>query len=124
MGVRLVAVSGLMLGLSLLPVARAEPPAIAQIEINYLLGHIEGSRCEFYRNGSWYDSKKAEAHLRGKYEYLAARNLINIAEDFIDKGATNSSLSGRPYEVRCSGSDAVVSNQWLRKELTHYRAFQ
>jgi hypothetical protein len=117
-------VSGLMLGLSLLPAARAEPPAIAQREINYLLGHIEGSGCAFYRNGSWYDSKRAVAHLRGKYEYLADRDLINITEDFIEKAATKSSLSGRPYEIRCGGGEAVVSNQWLRKELAHYRSFQ
>lgn len=124
MNVRLVTVSGLMLGLSLLPVARAEPPAIAQAEINYLLGYVEESGCEFYRNGNWYDSKRAEAHLRDKYQYLAVRNQIDSAEDFIAKAATESSLSGRPYEIRCSGGDAVVSSQWLRKELAHYRAFR
>ncbi len=121
MHIRLVTVSGLMLGLSLLPTASAETPAIAQIEINYLLGSIQGSGCEFYRNGTWYNSKRAEAHLRDKYEYLAARNLIDVTEDFIWKAATESSLSGRPYEVRCNGSEAVVSNLWLRAELAHYR---
>jgi len=124
MNFRLVTVSGLMLALSLLPSARADPSAIAQTEINYLLGYIEASGCEFYRNGSWHDSKMAEAHLRNKYEYLADRNLINFAEDFIEKAATKSSLSGRPYEIRCGGGEAVVSNQWLLKELAHYRAFQ
>jgi hypothetical protein len=124
MNFRLVTVSSLMLALSLLSAARADPSAIAQREINYLLGYIEGSGCEFYRNGSWYDSKRAEAHLRNKYEYLADRNLINFTEDFIEKAATKSSFSDRPYEIRCSGGEAVASNQWLRKELAHYRALQ
>jgi hypothetical protein len=115
-------VLGPVLGLALLTVASAAPPAIAQTEINYLLGFVESSGCEFYRNGSWYDSKRAQAHLRDKYEMLAAADKINTAEDFIEKAATKSSLSGRSYQVRCGGGEAVTSNQWLRDVLTRYRA--
>ena len=118
---RSLAVLGLVLALALLPVARAGPAAIAQTEINYLLGFIETSGCEFYRNGSWYDSKKAQAHLRYKYQMLAAKDQIKTAEDFIAKAATQSSLSGRPYQVRCSGGQAVASSQWLREVLARYR---
>src|SRR5580704_12037151 len=50
----LSAVLCLVLGLAPAPVARAAPPAIAQTEINYLLGFVENSACEFFRNGSWY----------------------------------------------------------------------
>jgi hypothetical protein len=96
---------------------------MAQTEINYLLGFVESSGCEFYRNGSWYDSKSAQAHLRYKYEMLAAADRITTAEDFIEKAATKSSLSGRPYQVRCGGGEAVTSNQWLRDVLTRYRTF-
>ena len=32
----------LMLGLSLAPMARAEPPANVQIEVNFLLGYVDG----------------------------------------------------------------------------------
>jgi hypothetical protein len=113
---------GLALGLALLAVARAAPPTIAQTEINYLLGFIGRSGCEFYRNGSWDDPKRAQAHLRYKYEMLAARDQIDTAEDFIEKAATQSSLSGRPYQVRCPGGEAVTSNQWLRNVLARYRA--
>lgn len=114
---------GLLLGLALLTVASAAPPVIARTEINYLLGFIESSGCEFYRNGSWYDSKRARAHLRDKYEMLAATDQINTAEDFIEKAATKSGLSGRPYQVRCGGGEAVTSNQWLRDVLTRYRTY-
>jgi hypothetical protein len=114
---------GSLLGLAFLTVASAAPPAIAQTEINYLLGFVESSGCEFYRNGSWYDSKRAQAHLRDKYQMLAAADQISTAEDFIEKAATKSSLSGRPYEVRCGGAEAVTSNQWLRAALARYRTY-
>src|SRR2546423_556367 len=88
-------------GLVAAPAVLAEPPAGVQTEINYLLGSIAGSGCEFYRNGTWHDSKAAQAHMLGKYEYLAARNQIHSTEQFIDRAASQSSLSGRPYEIRC-----------------------
>jgi hypothetical protein len=116
--------SGLLLGLALLTVASAAPPAIAQTEINYLLGFVGSSGCEIYRNGSWYDSKRAQAHLRFKYEKLAAQDRIHTAEEFIETAATKSSSSGQPYQVRCRGSEAVTSSQWLRDVLARYRTLR
>jgi hypothetical protein len=112
----------LVLGLPL--AAQGEPSAVTQQEINALLADIELSGCEFYRNGSWYNSKKAQVHLRDKYDYLARRDLINTTEDFIEKGASESSISGRPYQVRCNGREPVLSGQWLRDELARYRELQ
>ena len=57
---------GLVLALTVWPAGSAEPLNIAQTEVNYLLGFIERSGCQFYRNGSWYDSKRAQEHLRTK----------------------------------------------------------
>lgn len=110
-----------MLGLSLAPLARAEPPANVQIEVNFLLGYTDASACEFYRNGTWCDSKAAQEHLRDKYKYLVARNRINTTEDFIELAATVSSFSGQPYKVRCNGGATVTSNQWLHEELARFR---
>src|SRR5579864_8157671 len=87
MNSRRSAVLCLVLGLTLAPVACAAPPVIAQTEINYLLGFIESSACEFFRNGSWYDAKKAAAHLRDKYEFMATGNRIQTVEDFIEEAA-------------------------------------
>ena len=124
MSLRLTLGPVLMLGLLSAPVARAEPPMNVQIEVNFLLGYVEGSGCAFYRNGTWHDSRTAQAHLRDKYKYLVARNLVTTTEDFIDRAATKSSLSGRPYAVRCNGSAVVTSSQWLRDELARYRTFK
>jgi hypothetical protein len=111
----------LIFGLALMTEAHSSSPPAVLTEINYLLGYIKGSGCEFYRNGSWYDSTRAQAHLRYKYEALAARNRITTTEDFIEKAATKSSLSGKPYQIRCGRSGVVTSNLWLRDALSRFR---
>ena len=121
---RLTRGSALMLGLLLAAVARAEPPTNVQIEVNFLLGYVEGSGCAFYRNGTWHDSKMAQAHLRDKYKYLVAGNLVNTTEDFIERAATESSFTGLAYEVKCNGGATMTSKQWLRDELARFRIFK
>ena len=121
MKIRSSKILALALGLVIAPVARAEPPAIVQQEINYLIRYIGDSGCEFKRNGIWNNSKTAEAHVRGKYDYLVKLGRIDTTKDFIDKAATESSLSGQPYEIRCRGDLAMPSGLWLSDELTRYR---
>ena len=115
---------GLALGLWLVfaPVARAEPPAIVQQEINFLIRYIADSGCEFKRNGTWSGAKTAEAHVRGKYDFLVKLGRIDTTKNFIDKAATESSLSGQPYEIRCGGDLPMPSSLWLSNELARYRA--
>ena len=100
--------------------ALAQPPAGVKEDVGYLLGFIAKSGCSFYRNGSWSDSKAAEAHVRMKFDYLSDRNEINTAKDFIDKAASVSSFSGSPYQVKCPGSAPVLSRTWLSEELARY----
>jgi uncharacterized protein DUF5329 len=118
----LPAVLGLMVGLMLSPAVRSAPPSIAQTEINYLIGFLGNSGCEFYRNGIWYDSKAAETHLREKYTVLEGGDRIRSSEDFIEQVATKSSLSGQPYQIKCSGGEALTTNQWLYAALARFRA--
>ncbi len=103
------------------PLAFAQPFTTAQIEINYLLNYVEISGCEFYRNGSWHDSVQARQHMRTKFDYISARKGIETAEDFIQKAASNSSLSGKSYEVRCGDCSAIETGPWLRAVLARYR---
>jgi hypothetical protein len=117
-------VKALALALVIAPAARAEPPATVQQEINYLIGHIGDSGCEFKRNGTWSDAKAAETHVRSKYDFLARLGMIDTAKDFIDKAATKSSLSGQPYEIRCGGDLPMPSSLWLHNELARYQAFR
>ncbi len=114
----------LIMTLCVLPAAHAAPTAAAMVEINYLLGLIEQSGCEFFRNGTWYDAPQAQAHLRGKFDVLSASDQIKTAEDFIEKAASNSSMSGRPYQIRCDGAAAMSTNQWFSAALTRFRGSQ
>jgi hypothetical protein len=112
---------GILLALGSLPAARGAPPQNAQVEINYLLASIGASSCEFYRNGVWYDSNRAAEHLRSKYDFLAERDQIQTAEDFIDKAATSSSMSGEQYQIKCGDAAPVSTHQWMLEALAHLR---
>lgn len=103
----------------------AAVPAMAQQqtkqEIAYLLGAVVRSHCEFNRNGDWHDGEAARAHLQKKYDYLDKRNLAPTTESFIERGASTSSMSGKPYLIRCPGAAPVASATWLKEQLARYR---
>ena len=95
---------------------------VVEAETKHLIAHLGASGCQFYRNGSWYDSERAVSHLNRKYEYLLKRGLVPDTEAFIERAATESSVSGKPYRVRCGDAPDVPSAKWLREELERYRA--
>jgi hypothetical protein len=98
----------------------APPPKQAQSEVIHLLNYLDQSGCEFFRNGTWHDAHEAKNHLEMKYTYLANKNLVRSADDFIARAATVSSVSGQAYQVRCNGGAAVSSADWLRAELSRF----
>ena len=105
------------------PLAGATVPGPAtRAEIDHLLYFLEHSECRFFRNGTWYTVVEARDHLGKKYDYLVKKGMITTAEDFIVKGASESSASGRPYQVQCGDSQPVPSARWLGDELARYRA--
>lgn len=104
--------------------AHAAPTSAAQAEIAHLVGYLKASGCSFNRNGSWYEAGKAAQHLDRKYEYLVKRDLVTSSEDFIARAASESSISGKPYQVRCGNETPVASAAWLKTELAKYRAAQ
>jgi hypothetical protein len=111
-----------LLGFGVTTLAQTQPAPGVQTEINFLLDAVQSSGCEFYRNGSWYNAHKAQAHLRDKYQYLASKNQVNSTEQFIERAATQSSFSGQAYQIRCPGSPAVPSAQWLGDKLAKFRS--
>lgn len=110
----------LLLGTVAMPV-RAEPPPQAQREIEQLIQALGASGCQFQRNGKWYPAADAQAHLRRKYDYLRKRDLVATAEQFIERAGSQSSMSGKPYQVRCPGQAAVSSADWLGMRLSAIR---
>ena len=93
------------------PRRHARPPR----EIEQLITALGVSGCDFQRNGSWYTATKAEAHLRRKYDWLLRTRHGRQAEQFIERAASQSSMSGRAYQVRCPGKPVVTSSSWLAR---------
>lgn len=101
--------------------AEAAPPPEARAEIAALIEALAGSGCRFQRNGSWYDGERARTHLQRKYEYLLRKDLVDTAEQFIERAASASSLSGRAYRVSCQGREQEAG-PWFRARLQQLRA--
>lgn len=97
----------------------ASPP---RAEVDALLSRLARSECRFQRNGEWYGSQKAREHLERKLAYLERRGTLESAEQFIEKVATGSSVSGEPYLVQCGKAKPVPSAAWLTDQLKALRA--
>ena len=114
--------AGILAVLLAAPSAFAAEDARTRDEVAHLLDYLGHSGCQFNRNGTWYDAQKARAHLEEKYAYLQKRDMVPNAQAFIERAASASSMSGKPYEVRCGTAQAVPSGRWLGDELQRYRA--
>lgn len=104
--------------------AMAQPVSQSREEIAHLLQYVEQSGCQFNRNGTWYRARDARLHLQKKYDYLDRRGLAPDAESFIERAASQSSISGRAYQVRCADSKPMPSARWLTEELRRFRSEQ
>ncbi|MBV7586953.1 DUF5329 domain-containing protein [Pseudomonas sp. PDM33] len=100
--------------------AQAAVDAKAQQEITQLLDFVEHSGCQFIRNGSEYPAAEARAHLQKKLDYLENKDMVSSAEDFIERAATKSSMSGQRYQVDCPAGKQD-SSAWLNDELKRLR---
>jgi hypothetical protein len=90
-------------------------------EIESLFSTLASSGCQFSRNGSWHAAGEAREHLQRKYAYLLRKDLITSTESFVELAASKSSMSGRPYLVRCGKASPVASRQWFLEQLRRIR---
>ncbi len=68
-------------------------------KIEYLIQSVEKLEgAKFYRNGNWYSPQEAADHLRLKLKN--AGNRIKTARQFIDRIASQSSMSGKAYKIK------------------------
>lgn len=111
----------MLINLTFMHRAQATVPAATKIEIAHLFSTIEASNCQFYHNGSWYVTKDASAHLQSKYRYFQDKDLVPSAEKFIEHAATESSLRGKAYQIKCADNVAQVSAPWFKAALAKYR---
>ena len=77
------------------------------------VGDIKDAK--FIRNGSTYEVSSAVRLLRGKWNANAAE--VKSARDFIDKVASMSGTSGKPYLIRFKDGREIESREYLLAEL-------
>jgi hypothetical protein len=99
--------------------SRAEISAIAAAEIDGLLQQVQISDCVFIRNDSEHDAEDAADHLRLKLK--RGKKYVGNSEQFIDRLASKSSWTGKPYTVRCPGQEERAANEWLYELLDTVR---
>lgn len=94
-------------------------------KIEFLLAAVEQNPHGFIRNGTQYDGAEAAAHLRMKLKraqnwWFAPPKEKWSVELFIDKVASGSSISGKPYLVKDAQGQVHPSGEWLRQRLAEY----
>jgi len=95
--------------------AQALPTAERQ-KIEALIKYVGDLKdTKFIRNGSNYDVSNAVRFLRGKWEANDAQ--VKTARDFIDKVASVSGTSGKPYLIRLKDGKEIPSREFLLAEL-------
>ena len=90
------------------------PPEKQKIEA--LIQHVGNLKdAKFVRNGSVYEPAIAARFLRGKWDANKAE--VKTVGDFIDKVATKSGSSGKPYLIRFNDGNEIPSRDFLLAEL-------
>ena len=101
------------------PIAAALADTAADTEIRALIQAVAESGCEFNRNGSVHSAEAAAEHLELKYS--RGKRYANSAEAFIDRLASKSSWSGKPYQMICDG-EVQPAGDWLTSTLARLRS--
>lgn len=84
-------------------------------KIESLIAFIAKQEGVFLRNGGEYTPGQAAEHLRMKWK--KGGSTIKTAEIFIEKLASTSSVSGKPYQIRLKNGQTVNLAPLLRAEL-------
>ncbi len=96
-----------------------QQPEDVESAIQFLLNHVADSGLIFIRNSERHNARDAAGHMKRKYEYF--RDKIKTPEDFIQRSATKSLLSGKLYLVILENGEEVRTGDWLLRALTVYR---
>ena len=109
------AVLSLLLLISV-PAAVKSAPADETQKIEVLIQHVNDLQdATFIRNGSTYNSKSAATFLRRKWQ--ANQSEVKTARDFVDRVASISGTSGKPYLIRFKDGEEVQSREFLLSKL-------
>ena len=88
-------------------------------EIDYLISSVGRGGCTFIRNGNRLSGRNARAHLQSKTRRNA--HVIDSTEAFIEKIASKSATSGKPYLISCKGESQQNAGEWFAVLLAQRR---
>ena len=96
--------------------AAAARSAQEQTRIEKLIRFVETQKdMKFVRNGTEYSCADAGKFLRGKLDSMGKD--VTTAREFIERIATRSSMSGKPYQVKFGDGRTMLAAQFLSDEL-------
>ena len=100
-----------------LSLGHAQNPANSEKQkIEALIKHVANLKdATFVRNGATYNADSAATFLRRKWE--ANGSEVKTARDFIDKVASFSGTSGKPYLIRFKDGAEIQSRDFLLAQL-------
>ncbi len=110
----------LALGTTLVLRAQATPSPEEDKVIAQLIERVGRMQSlQFMRNGKAHTATEAVEHMQAKYAHF--RKEIVTAEDFIDRCASRSEMTGKPYMVRLADGREHTAKVFMMNELRSVR---
>ena len=95
-------------------------PETERLAIEALIQSVAELRdATFIRNGKSYDAASAARFLREKWKSRASE--VRSADEFIERVASFSSTTSKPYRIRFADGREIASADFLRAELARLR---
>ncbi|WP_235505078.1 DUF5329 family protein [Variovorax sp. Root318D1] len=100
--------------------AQATPSASEQKLIDTLILRVSNMKTmTFMRNGDAHNAANAAKHMQAKFDHF--KDEIVTAEDFIDRCASRSEMTGKPYQVKMPNGAVRDAKEFLTAELRTLR---
>ncbi|MDQ0022451.1 hypothetical protein J2X90_000229 [Variovorax paradoxus] len=100
--------------------AQATPSASEQKLIDTLILRVSNMKTmTFMRNGDEHNAADAAKHMQAKFDHF--KDEILTAEDFIDRCASRSEMTGKPYQVKMPNGAVRDAKEFLTAELRTLR---
>lgn len=105
---------------SVAALAQATPSASEQKLIDTLILRVSNMKTmTFMRNGDEHNAANAAKHMQAKFDHF--KDEIVTAEDFIDRCASRSEITGKPYQVKMPNGTVRDAKEFLTAELRTLR---
>lgn len=117
---RCLRIATLVLLAAVAPLAAATPSEQEHKLIMALIARVQGmTTMKFLRNDEAHNAAEAAEHMQAKYKHF--REEIVTAEDFIERCASRSELTGKPYLVKLADGKPREARGFLMQELRAMR---